>query len=386
MDGTAALRELGTIASGAPTTEPSVDWATDSDDAEVRQLLRENPMSGNIQLSLEREPRAAIAARVEGHPHRSVVWRAGGRVVGVGTRAVMDVFVDGQPQRVGYLSQLRIHRDFRGRLRPILAGYRLLLSARSRDEEAYDLTSILEDNLAARRLLEAQLPGLPRYRPLGRFSTLVLSTHRYSRRRRSNGVPVVTAEDEHLHEIAQCLDRNNRRFQFARQSDREGLLSSEHSPGLAATDFRMAVRAGRVVGCLALWDQTAFKQTVVRGYSRGLAFWRPAINGVARVLCTPRLPAPDEALPHAFLSHVAVDGDDPDVFLALVDAALLTARQRRHLYVVAGFAETHPLRVTATAFGHREVWSRLYAVHWPGEEGALAELARLVPHPEVARL
>ena len=58
-------------------------------------MLRENPMQGAVRVSLEREPDAFVAAALEGRPHHTVVARdpSSGRLVGMGHRAVMDVYV-----------------------------------------------------------------------------------------------------------------------------------------------------------------------------------------------------------------------------------------------------------------------------------------------------
>ena len=83
----------------------------------------------------------------------------------------------------------------------------------------------------------------------------------------------------------------------------------------------VATRAGRVVGCVARWDQRRFKQVVVRGYSRRIARWRPFVNAAGRWLGVPPLPAVGDRLELAYLSHLAVDGDNADVAVALVAAA-----------------------------------------------------------------
>jgi len=51
------------------------ELATPADDAEVRRLLRENPMPGRVSISLEREPDAGLAAEVESDVHHTVVAR-----------------------------------------------------------------------------------------------------------------------------------------------------------------------------------------------------------------------------------------------------------------------------------------------------------------------
>lgn len=360
--------------------EFSIEPATPEDDPELRRLLRDNPMDGAIRVSLEREPNAFLAAAVEGEPHYTIVARhprAG--VVGLGSRSVWNAFVNGEPCRLGYLSQLRVDRAWRGRKRLLLGGYQWLRSFRAPGELAFDLTSIIADNQVARRLLGAGLPGLPAYREIEPFITLVIPTGRGRRQPK-----LERGTRERMAGVAACLERNRRRYQFAPFFTAADLLSPERSRGLAPESFHLAMDGGRVAGCLALWDQSGFKQVVVRGYSAGLARWRPWLNRLAPLLGTPRLPDPGEPLPHAYLSHLAVDGDDPGVFQALVESAYAEACARRYAYVVIGLAARHPwLSWLRRRFRAREYASVLYAVHW--EDGA-PELDGRIPHVEAALL
>jgi hypothetical protein len=308
-----------------------------------------------------------------------------GRLVGMGHRAVMDVYVNGAPARVGYLSQLRVDAAHRGRRRLLARGYDVLAARREPDEEPFDLTSIMADNEPALRLLGAGVPGLPTYRPLERFVTLVISTWR--RPRWPGGPPVETGRDEHVEEIAACLDRNGRRHQLARRWRAADLVSTERCPGLHPRDFRLVFGGEGLVGVAALWDQSAFKQVVVRGYSPALARGRWWINRGAWLVGAPRLPDPGRALPHAYLSHVAVDGDDAAVFERLLGAILEEARRRGCAYLVAGFAARHPfLAAVRRRCRAREYASLLHVVHGEDGAGAAARLDDRVPHVEVALL
>lgn len=361
-----------------------VDLARPGDDPEIRRLLRDNPMDGAIRVSLEREPNAFLAAAVEGEPHATVVARdpASGRILGMGSRAVWNTFVNGKPCRLGYLSQLRVDRAARGRRRLLAAGYAALRDLRRPDELPFDITSVIADNETARRLLSGGVPGLPTYRELSGFVTLVLPALRPGRKRAA--VPVEPGLPDRMDEVADCLARNRRRYQAAPFFTAEDLLSPERSRGLAPHDFRLALRDGRVVGCLALWDQSGFKQLVVRGYAPRLARWRPWINRLPLSLGIPRLPDPGDALPHATASHVAVDEDDPEVFQALVESAHAEACARRYAYIVIGFAAGHPwLPWLERRFRPRRYESVLYTVDWGGEAVALDGRR---PHVEAALL
>src|SRR5947209_4492815 len=155
-----------------------VEEAVPEDDPELRRLLRDNPMQGEIRVSLEREPNAFLAAAVEGEPHRTIVARdlGTGGIAGMGSRSVWNAFVNGEPCRLGYLSQLRVDRAHRRRKRLLTAGYDLIRSFRRPDEMPFDLTSIVADNEVARRLLGAGLPGLPAYREIAEWTTLIVPT------------------------------------------------------------------------------------------------------------------------------------------------------------------------------------------------------------------
>jgi hypothetical protein len=125
----------------------------------------------------------------------------------------------------------------------------------------------------------------------------------------------------------------------------------------------------------------------VRGYAPALGRFRPWLNRGARLVGAPQLPSPGTALPHAYLSHVAVDDDDDEVFEALLCALLDEARRRRLAYVVAGFADGHPfLRTVKRRCRVREYASLLHVVHADSGAARAARLDGRRPHVEVALL
>ena len=357
------------------------------DDADVRELLRGNPMPGEISVTLEREPDAGAAGAVAGDVHHTIVARDActRRLVGMGSRTVYRGFVNGAPCRIGYLSQLRVARAYRGRIRLLKEGYRLLRSLRQGAELPFDVTTIVEDNHAAHRVLNAGLTGLPVYRAVEPFTTSIVPLWR----RLPEGpakVAIGRGGPERVGDIAACLQRNGARFQFAPAWTVEDLRSPVRARGLSPQDFFVAVERGRVTGCLALWDQTSFKQIVVRGYGSSMRRWRPWMDLCSRVFGTPRLPAPGSPIAHVFVSHVAVDDDRADVFRALFAAACNEARARRQTCLIAGFAARHPfvhvLRRLTRAWTYASV---IHTVQWDDRQEAPALDGR-IPHLEVALL
>jgi hypothetical protein len=289
------------------------------------------------------------------------------------SRSVRERFVNGTIARVGYLSQLRIAPIYRARKRPLLqCGFEWLRDTRRADEAPFDITTIIADNAPARRLLSARLPGLPVYRELETVVTLLLPVRRFARQGRTQ----IARGSVGLREaLLACLARFGQCHQFTPHWTAQNL--SPAGPGLG--DFFVAIRGDHVVGCVALWDQRAFKQAVVRSYDRALARWRPLLN-----LCGARLPPVGATLSMAFLSHLAVDDENPEVFTDLVAAAVSHAHHHSDCqWLALGLASRHPLVAAARRFRPREYASILYAVHDPDME---VRLDHRVPHVEVALL
>jgi hypothetical protein len=344
-------------------------------------------MEGEIRVSLEREPDFFAAAAVEGSRHDAVVARdlRDGRIVGMGSRSARRCYLNGRPAWLPYLGALRVERAWRGRPRAMAEAYDLCRQLRRQDEVPFCLTSVVADNIRARRLLEAGLRGMPVYRPVGETVTLAIPVR--GRARRASGTTVERADASGLDEIVGLLARFGRRHQFHPVWEREDLLSGERTPGLAPRDFLLALEGGRAVGCLALWDQRSFKQAVVRGYSPRLARLRPLVNLLAPLLSLPRIPPVGGALQSAFLSHLAAEEGREDVLPALIRAARIEARRRGLECLLLGLAApSQLLPAVAGSFGHREYRGVLYLVHWKDGAAAAAEVDGRVPHVEVAAI
>jgi hypothetical protein len=365
-----------------------LDVARRADEPDLRRLLRENPMNGEVQISLEREPDFFLAAAVGADSYRVVVVReeASMRVRVMGQCSIMKAYVNGEATWVGYTHQLRADRAFRGYGRGIVRGHQKLRELHAGDGPSLYFSVIVADNRAARRFVEAQLKGMPTYRALEPFVTLALPLRR-AHPARPSGITVERGGAETLDEIVDCLQRNAKRYQLAPLWTREDLLSAGRTRGLAPNDFYLARRDGRTVGCLALWDQRAFKQAIVRGYSPRLARLRPLVNLASPWLRTPRLPGPGEQLESAFVSHIAVDGDNSEVLLDLLAGVYCDASARNLEYLLVGVAQRNPfLEVIRENYPCREYVSLIYQVGWDAHAAATGRLDGRCPHLEAAIL
>jgi hypothetical protein len=360
-----------------------------ADDLEIRRLLREHPLPGDVTLTFEREPDSAIASAIEGDVHQTMVARepVSGRIVGTASRAERDVFVNGQVTRVGYLGQLRT--SVRGhRVASLLdEGFTFCRGLHGHGDVSAYLMAIVEDNHAARRVLcGLRSHDAPAFERVGTLVTLAIPRRRRRLLSNRNDIEIRRGSLELLDEIVACLNRNGARHQLAPVWTVDDLLSMRRTPGLAPGDFLVAVQERRVVACAALWDQRSFKQVVVRGYSPQLARWRRVINVAGPVFGVPVLPQIGSPLEFVYLSHVAVDDDRAEVLAALI------AEARRQLpsgvsHMVTAFAESSPLLARVSKLTpHRTYRSVLYLAYWPDGRHFVKSIDARLPHPEVAIL
>lgn len=351
--------------------------ATHSDDADIRRLLRENPLGGRYSIAFEREP----SAFTPGAEQDFVLARdrESGEAIGLYEHLVWPAFVNGEVRRLPYLGALRIARSHRNRISILRRGF-----ATIRDWFCGPglfpaaLTSIMADNGPAMRILTAGLKGLPTYLPIGPFSTFVI---RPVGARLNPNVAAATRDD--LPALADLLLRQNARFQFGQHwtADRLQNLAAQ---GLPLDRFLLFRSAGRLAGCIALWDQSGHKQSIVRGYPPMINAIRPLANLAAPLLGLPPLPAIGERIDYVTLSHLAVEGDDPAIFVALVRSALGMAKQLGFASAAMGLSPERTLhevlRSRCRAIDYRAM---LYLVHWPDAAAAAAEATGPIPHPEV---
>ncbi len=380
-----------------PTALPTVhrfERALAEDDAAIRALLRRHPMPGRVRVTLEREPSFGLGSAVDGERTHVFVLREPetGRVLGMAQRSVSSAWIDGRPQLVGYLSHMRRDED-----RPLArgvaaAGFAACEASRCADELPFDVTSILAENTRARRLLESGLPGLPTYEHLCRYRTFAIDVRAArklspARSRGTQSLEIRRAVDADAPAIASFLQRRLSHHAFAPVWTEADLLSPIRSRGLTLDRFFLALRSGKLVGCSALWDQRAFKQVVLHGYTLGVPLVRMLLAPVLRRLTTWRLPAIGSALRMAFLSHAAVDAEDPEALFALVRAVARAPECKELDLLLVGFAAAHPLAAVIQAeIRPRAVESLLYTVHPAGTQHIDVHAGPGVPHFEAARL
>ena len=370
--------------------------ATERDDAAIRRLLRANPTRGKVNLTFEREPAYFRSSGIADAEDQTIVAFDEEKLVCMGRATVRRLYLNGEPQRVGYLSELRLDHSARGRSGILRHGYQFFRTLRQSPPPAIWYTSIAADNHRSIRFLEANLRGMPRYQFLSEFITLLIDVPRRAhaaQRLAASAVHQLEAEELscdvggelRLPELASVLNDRGRGFQFAAEWTADRIRGLERH-GLPLSEWLVLRRGRQAVATSALWDQRSYRQTVIRGYDRALAVARPAISLLGAMTGFAALPAVGSSLAHAFLSPLAVETQCRDLLACLVAINLARAHQRGLEFLTLGLsAHDETTRRLRRRFRCREYRSRLYRVSWPGDGDDLQLDGRPVL-PEVALL
>ena len=358
--------------------------ATEEDEADIRRLFRTNAVPGHVTVTYEREPDFFLGCGVTGQSYQVVVARhePTGELAAVVCRAKRRVWIDGQEQEVGYLSGGRVDGRFRGRWL-VPRGLKFLGHLDATDPVPVYLATITGENHEARGLLvEKPRPGIPRFEEVGRLYTAVIPVRATPvSRDRPNGVRSARPED--LPRIVSFLNEHGRERQYFPVYSEEDFRGST-TLGFRVEDFVVFERDGELCGVVGLWDQSAYKQTVVRDYSRELRWTRPLYNVATLLTRRHPLPAPGEPLRSVYAAFVCVADDDRFAFRALLRCIHESAAKRGHAFLVAGLTMNNPLLADVRRYAHVPYHSTLHTVSWRG--GLHATPDGRIPHVEVATL
>jgi hypothetical protein len=336
---------------GAPPATPAetsilVRDAAPADNAALVRLAAACPMRGDLTMCMDREPDFFALARLEGERWRVGVTERDGEVVGCVAASARAAYVDGCATPTGYAGDLKVHPAHRGGdSADALTCFAADTLRAFGGNALLTLVTILEGNRSMERRTIGPR-GLPR---LTRFATLEVHAIPFLLPRAAwvRGITVEAARREDLDEMGALWRAIAPRRQFAPVLDAERLAAFiDTAPGLRIEDYLVARRAdGRIAGFVALWDQHLLKQLRVLGYSRRLAMARTALDAMARVAGTPRLPSVGSVLPSLAALHLCVPPTAPGILRALLLHAHEAHRQSGRLFLTLALDRRDPLRV-----------------------------------------
>lgn len=280
-------------------TRYKFELATPADDEAIRRVMAATPMAGSVTVSFQRDPSFFASNVVLGNHWQAVVCRDAKRneVVGVATRSVRPIHVDGIPKRIGYLSGLRFMPY--ARRRGLLArGYKFVRRLHDVDplRPDYYLTTIAEGNQNALDALTKNRASLPIYHFITGLNTLVIPLRRIRGVSDRDASVSMLSNQNDLGELVAFLNRFAKQRTFAPVYEQSDFQTSGTFREMSVGSIAVIRVHGRIVGAAGCWDQHAFRQTIVRGYADPIGSFRPLFNFWSKLSGGVQLPAVGQPL------------------------------------------------------------------------------------------
>lgn len=349
-------------------------------DKEIRDLGRQCKMpSAFIELDYQTEPSFFSALSTYGHEHNLVLIKPEGfsTLMGMGIRSVRNAFLGGQITETGYLHHLRFHPEIRGG--SFLArGYKEFHHVFNKRPLPVTLTSILEENFAARQLLESNRAGscMPVYQPVSRFLTAMIPLigpgarwpMRYRERRPESSLQTRCLEPEDLPMLLKLFNDWGKVTDGAPCLQSADLSGSPGSlfKGLDIRDMVGLFHAGELVGAMGIWNQQPYRQIVLSHLCNSLAGFRNFWHAGQSVFG--RCPFPESG---GRVNFVLLDpwafkpGKAKEFMPILLKACVKEAQRRGACFAAIGIAEKNPLINAVKSIFFMPYWSIIYQVFWP---------------------
>jgi hypothetical protein len=337
--------------------------ARQEDASEILEILEDEPFNGRISLMYTRRPNPLASYRLEGDEAIIAVCHdtQNGKIAGFGVCSLRQVYLNGEIEKTGYLTGLRVRREYRKTFRFIPQGYEFILAQCQSKGVKLLYTTILEENTVVQRMLEKKRSFMPQYMPLCGYEVFTCVGGRGSRRdKRRRKLSFRQARLQDVPAIVHFSNEYGKASQFYPAVNSAMLTGA--LPGLTPESFYLLNdEDGNLLACGALWDQRSYKQYLVNGYSAGFKLF----SGISRVLGVIGLPVPvlpqaGEAVKLKMVSFVAVLEQNPEIF-AVFFSQIRKAAGRRSL-ISMGLTENSAWKQVLTALPHLSYKSKVYTV------------------------
>ena len=303
----------------------TIHLATADDNAELCALFA-LPMKGNISLSFSRSPDYFTGSCVQNEITEVYICRNvnNGSACAIFSVGKRRVFRNGNIIFTPYFADLRIDEKARdGRLLLYISKF---LNERNipGDDEAQ--TIIFSDNSVMLSLIEKQSVrknsmSMHYYNFTGNYISYILPSQRIGSTAPHLTIRQATIAD--IPDMQRFLEQEGpKKDFFPYYNFAELTAGNSYYHQLTVNNFYIVLLNDKIYAMAGIWDQSAFKRTLVGNYSGILKTLRPLINIVSKITGGINLPAPGNPFSYVYLHCILITNNNTAVFKQLVDHIL----------------------------------------------------------------
>lgn len=326
--------------------------ASPAEGKEILRILESSAAKGSIELIYTRRPDAYESYIKDCKDARVFVSRHGDRVIGTCAELIREVYIDGEVCRCGYLCGLKKDAKHTG---GVGFGPGFIKDLPQEGVEFY-YCSVVAENGEVRRMFEKS-SRLLSMKPLTGYKTYIVNPkvkikapcHSFTFRRAQRG--------DGAGLLAFLNGEGKKKDLFPVFRDLHGFH------GLDVTDFYLLLEGESIVATAALWNQTDYKQYVVKRYG-GLMKLARVCNPLLSALGYIKLPQEDQPLDFPMLSFFLCKDDREDLYRIFLKAVTEEIAKDYGLFVI-GLPDGHFAKPLLDALPSISFKTELYGVEFP---------------------
>ena len=350
----------------APLEGIVIREATPADNDALLALTRATPMAGSIALRIDRDPNFFALLHARGEPVVFVATHAG-ELIGSISAAVFPAYIQGVPELIAHVGDLKVHPAFTGKRLAIRLAIALEAHLRAC---RIDLTfNLVADGNQRVITINQGRHGTPGHTPFGAFIVRELLPIPFLRRDRNYTIAEATPADHVA--ITALRDGFARHRIFARIPPAEWPASQDQ--------VLVARHCGQPVATLTLADTSQLRRNVLIGVTPTLR----AALALLRLVPGVRVPGIGQPVQMLYARHLGCDPAHIAALRALTQHARTLAFASRAHFLSIGLHQQDPLLAAFIRMPGFTFTSRL-SVSSLVSPDRVATLSRTIPFEDFA--
>ncbi len=300
------------------------------DGERILEILECSPAKGQIELLYTRRPNAYLSYKKESSDTSVFVVKEGERIIATVAEITRDVYIGGEEKKLCYVCGLKKDTNYDGTVNWGKLFIRNLIRS---DIDCY-FCSIISDNESAQKLFEKKRKHTLNHNFLKNYTTYMLAP-KFRFRIAYENYTFSQADSKDEPELLEFLNQEGRRKEFF-----PVFRSISQFAQLDISDFYILRDEHGIAAVGALWNQSAYKQYIVKRY-KGFMKCARIFNPLLKMLGYIQLPKENEVLNFPMLSFFISRGDNENHSKAFLNNIAGVIRKNYGMVVIGASECSH---------------------------------------------
>lgn len=341
---------------------------SEADNQEVLDLINSTYIKGEIEVLFSKEPIYLEAMQTTADIVQPVVGKCNNKVAVLGTRSLKKVYINGKEETLGYLSDLKISTKAK-KIHALSQGFQFMKTLMDDKRAKLHIATIIDDNRQGKIALtwKNKSPNVPNFYDLGVMNTYFILP--IFPKICINKYTIINGSIDIMDKIVEFLNIEGRKKQFFPVYTKEYFLNL---PNFSPNNFYIALKNDEIVGVIAKWDQTPFKQVIIKKYNGNWSWIKHF------------LPKENQPIKQFYLSFMLIKDNDNEIFETILNNIYNDNKHYKYFSLILHSNDS--LNNSLKKYFNIKYKSRLYIVEFMTDNMIKDLIDDRIPYLELASL